>query len=190
MKMILVTIDQSLFYLGFQKYFRKLCLKDFSIIAERNLFHQKKCGFQQRNSTKHAIIHLINQTNDKFKNNCFHLGLFVDLSKEFETVNHQVLISKLKNYEVEAKNLILFKSHLKNCKQYLNYTNDVTNFSYIKRVVLQGSILGPLLFLIYVSDLCNASDIFDSIMFADNTHYFLSRQNIKTLFKIFNEKLK
>ena len=120
----------------------------------------------------------------------FSFRTFVDLSKAFETVNHQVLISKLKNYEVEAKSLILFKSHLKTCKQYLNYTNDVTNVLHIKRAVLQGSILGPLLFLIYVSDLSNTSNIFDSIMFADNTPFFLSRQNIKTLFKKFNEELK
>ena len=73
---------------------------------------------------------------------------------------------------MKRKNLSWFKSYLENRKQHLNYNNDVTNFAQIKCGVPQGSILGPLLFLIYVNDLCNVSNILDPIMFADDTNLF------------------
>ena len=130
-------------------------------------------------------MQLIDQINDKFENNCFTLGIFIDLSKAFDTVDHQILISKLNNYGVKGKNLSWFKSYLENRKQYLNYSNDVTNLAQIKCGVPQGSILGSLLLLIYVNDFCNASNILDPIMFADNTN--TNHQNINTLFKICNK---
>ena len=104
-------------------------------------------------------MQLIDQTNDTSESNCFTLGIFIDLSKAFDTVNHQILISKLKNYGVKRKNLSWFESYLKNRKQYLNYNNDVTNLAQIICGVSQESVLGLLLFLIYVNDLCNASNI-------------------------------
>ena len=117
-------------------------------------------------------MQLIDQINDKFENNCFTLSIFIDLSQAFDTVNHQILIPKLKNYGV--KDLSWFKSYLKNHKQYFNYNNDVTNLSQIKCGVPQGSILGLLLFLIYVNDLCNVSNILDPIIFADDKPFFIS----------------
>ena len=108
-------------------------------------------------------MQLIDQINDKLENNCFTLDILIDLSKAFDTVDHQILISKLNNYGVKGKNLSWFKSYLENRKQYLNYSNDVTNLAQIKCGVPQESILGPLLSLIYVNDLCNASNILDPI---------------------------
>ena len=78
--------------------------------------------------------------------------------------------------------------YLENRKQYLNYNNDVSNLEQIKFGV-QGSILRLLLFLIYVNDLSNASNILAPTMFADDTNLFLSRQKIKSLLKIFNKEL-
>ena len=119
-------------------------------LSEHNLLYHKQFGFQQGHSTKHAITQLIDQINDKFENNCFTSGIFIGLSKALDTANHQILTSKLNNYEVKGKNLSWFKIYLENRKQYLNYNNDVTNFAQIKCGVSQGSILGPLLFI----DLC------------------------------------
>ena len=126
-------------------------------------------------------MQLIDQINDKFENNCLTLGIFIDLSKAFDTVNHQILISKLNKYGVKVKNLSWSKSYLENRKQYLNYGNDVTILAQIKFGVPQGSILGPLLLLIYVNDLCNASNILDRIMFLDGTNIFYLNK-ILTLF--------
>ena len=126
-------------------------------------------------------MQLIDQINDKFENNCLTLGIFIDLSKAFDTVNHQILISKLNKYGVKVKNLSWSKSYLENRKQYLNYGNDVTILAQIKFGVPQGSILGPLLLLIYVNDLCNTSNILDPIMFLDGTNIFYLNK-ILTLF--------
>ena len=134
-------------------------------------------------------MQLIDQINDKFANNCFSLGIFIDLSKAFDTVNHQIIISKFSKYGVNGEKLSSFKSYLQNRKQYLNYNNDVTSLARIKCSVPQRSILGPLLFLIYVNNLCNASIILNPIIFSDDTNLFWSHQNINTLFKIFNEEL-
>ena len=86
-------------------------------------------------------MQLTDQINDTVESNGFTLGIFIDLSKAFDIVDHQILISKLNNYGVKGKNLSSFKNYLENRKQYLNYSNDVTNLAQIKCGVPQGSIL-------------------------------------------------
>ena len=126
----------------FSKILEKIIYKRlFNHLSEHNLFYQKQFGFQQGHSTEHAIMQVIDQINDKFENNCFPLGIFVHLSKAFETVNQQILISKSNNYRVKRENLSWFKSYLENRKLYLNYSNDVINLAQIKCCVPQGSIL-------------------------------------------------
>ena len=107
------------------------------------------------------------QINDNFDNNCFTLGNFINLSKAFDTVDHQILISKLENHGVEGNNFSWFKSYLKNRNQYLIFSNNVTALAQIKFGVPQRSILRPLLFLIYLNDFCNASNTPAPIIFAD-----------------------
>ena len=87
------------------------------------------------------MMQLTDQINDTFESNGFTLGIFIDLSKAFDIVDHQILISKLNNYGVKRKNLSWFKNYLENRKQYLNYSNDVTNLAQIKCGVPQESIL-------------------------------------------------
>ena len=110
--------------------------------------------------------------------------------KAFDTVDHSILIKKLKLYGVKGNNLIWFENYLSNREQYISYNgNKCTTFGSITYGVPQGSILGPLLFLIYVNDLPNATNILDPIMFADDTNLFYSHHDIKTLFSTVNEEL-
>ena len=99
----------------FSKILEKIMYKTFQ--SEHNLLYQKQFGFQQGHSTEHAIMQLVDQINDTFQNKCFTLDIFIDLSKAFDTVDHQILISKLNNYGVNRKNISWFKIYLENRKQ-------------------------------------------------------------------------
>ena len=158
-------------------------------LKEKDILYKKQFGFQQKHSTEHAILQLIDQVNNSFERNQFTLGIFIDLSKAFDTVDHKILISKLKNYGVRGNNLKWFESYL-NHKQFIAYNNKYTSFETITCGVPQGSILGPLLFLIYVNNLNQVSNILDPIMFADKTNFFYSHHQIKTLFETVNCELK
>ena len=95
---------------------------------------------------KYAIIQLIDQINNNFENNEFTIGVFIDLSKAFDTVDHRILLKKLIHYGVNGNNIRWFESYLTNRKQYLSFNNKNTNFANITCGVPQGSTLVPLFF--------------------------------------------
>ena len=114
----------------------------------------------------------MHQISNNFKKNLFTSGLFIDLSKVLDTVDHETLIFKLKKYRVGGNNLQMFRSCLSHWKQFIKYGNLNTTFNDIVCSVHQGSVLGELLFLIYEIDLQHVSKTLDPIMFADNTDLF------------------
>ena len=118
-----------------------------------------------------------------FEEKQFTLGVFIDLSKAFDIVDHSILLKKLQLYGITDKNLTWFQSYLSNRKQYIEIgENSKTDPKYVTCDVPQGSLLGPLLFLVYVNDLPNASRSLDPIMFADDTNLFFNHKDIKHLF--------
>ena len=117
----------------------------------------------------------------------------IDLSKAFDTVDHNILLENLCMYGVKVNNLKWFHSYLSNRKQYIEFQNDdkkeKTNSLTIKCGVFQGLILGPLLFIFYVNDLYRASNILKPIIFTNDTNLFCSGKHIKTLFQTANIEL-
>ena len=109
------------------------------------------------------------------------VGIFIDLSKAFDTVDHNILISKLEHYGCRGTSLRGFESYLSNRQQYVEFNGVSLESCEIKCGVPQGSILGPLLFLLYINGLCNVSKVVDFILFADDTNIFFSHKDFNLL---------
>ena len=115
--------------------------------------------------------------------------MFVDLSKAIGTVNHQILLKILDYYGIAGNNLRWFENYLKDRQQFVSFEHNSTKTVTVTCGVPQGSILGPLLFLLYVNDLHHASKVLNPIMFADDTNLFFSHSGINILFEKMNKKL-
>ena len=154
----------------------------YNYLNDNNLLFQKQFGFKKGHSTDHALIELINSIYDSFNQNKYTFGVFIDLSKAFDTVDHNILIDKLNLYGIKSNSLKWFSSCLSNRKRFiLEGAINASNLDIICGIP-RGSIIGSLLFIIYVNDLCNVSKIFEPIIFADDTNLFFSHKNIKEIF--------
>ena len=162
----------------------------YKYLCEEKLLYSKQFGFQKGYFTDHTIVHLVDQIYESFENDNYTLGVFIDLSKAFDTVGHSILLQKLEMYGVNTTNLAWFASYLNGRKQYIKTTESADTLKKdIKCGVPQRSILGPLLFLLYVNDLPNSSNVLVAIMFVDDTNFFFEHSNINTLFKTVNDEL-
>ena len=161
----------------------------YKFLVKNNILYQKQFGFQNVVSAEHAILQLVNQITEAFSQRKYNLEIFLDLSKEFDTVNHNILLEKLKAYGIQSENLKWFRSYLSNRKEFILYGEFKTEMKIVKCGVPQGSILEPSLFLIFVNDLSHSTKVLDTVLFADDKNLFSSDNNIKTLFETANQEL-
>ena len=94
-------------------------------LQENNILYHKQFGFQKFYSTDYAIVQLIDQISNSFEQNNFTPGVFIDLSKAFDTVNHDILLKKLSIYGIQNNNLNWFQSYLLQRKQYITFNRDI-----------------------------------------------------------------
>ena len=153
----------------FEKVVHKQILKYFT---DNDLFMQSQHGFRPNFSTETVAIEFVDRIKIKIDNGHVPLSIFMDLSKAFDTINHEILLTKLKFYGLDFSSLSWFTSYISNRKQYVSYEDEDSSMEYLSIGVPQGSILGPLLFLIYVNNIQFISDKFILICFADDTHSF------------------
>lgn len=140
-----------------------------SYLDTHQLLNPNQYGFRADHSTELASTHLVDKVISRFDKGFKTVGIFMDLSKAFDTLDHRILITKLARYGFAEGAITLMKSYLTNRKQFVQLDNVKSNLMGIKTGVPQGSILGPLLFSIYINDLSNACTILDSILYADDT---------------------
>ena len=124
-------------------------------------------------------IELVEKITQTIERNEFTLGIFLDLSKAFDTVNHDILLDKLECYGFRGIVLEWFRNYSTNSKQTVNYRSVKSKSSIITCGVRQGSILGRLLFLIYVNDISESSNLLSFLLFADDPNLFISDKDIK-----------
>ena len=153
-------------------------------IDDFQLLYKYQFGFRKNHSTEHALIEITDQIKFSMDNNQITCGIFVDLSKAFDTVNHHMLLDKLENLGIRGKALELFRSYLSGRKQYVNIDNCKSKTRSITCGVPQGSVLGPLFFLLFINDLPNCCPSGEVRIFADDTNVFFHCNNIKELIKL------
>ena len=110
-------------------------------------------GFRSKHSTQHAVLDIVNTILQNMDNGKFSCGVFIDLKKAFDTVNHEILLAKLENYGIRGVINSWFRSYLTDRKQTTEVNNVVSEAETTLRGVPQGSVLGPLLFLLCINDI-------------------------------------
>ena len=162
-------------------------------INKHNILTSRQYGFRSKHSTNHAIIELVDKITKAIENNEFTVGIFLDLSKAFDTVNHSTLLKKLYFYGIRGKCHSWIEDYLSKRKQIVKYI-EVRSFEMTVTCIVgflksQGSILGPLLFLIYINDPKNSTSKLSAILFADDTNLFCSGKDLQELESIVNAQL-
>ena len=173
------------------KIFEKLVHERLYCFLEMHeCIYELQFGFRTKHSTNHALISLTEMVRNALDNSNFACGIFVDFQKAFDTVDHDILLQKLEHYGIRGLANNWFKSYLSNRKQYVSINGFHSKTLPMDYGVPQGSVLGPLLFLIYINDLHNA--IRHSVVhhFADDTNLLYVNKNLKTIQNKVNQDLK
>ena len=175
----------------FSKIFEKLMFNRLlSFINKYDILYKLQFGFRPGHSTVMALITLVDKISAALEKGESVLGLFLDFSKAFDCINHNILFNKLEYYGVRGIALTWIKSYLSDRQQYVFYQGEQSQCQNIICGVPQGSILGPLLFLLYVNDIVNVSSVLFPILYADDTNLFQTGRNLQHIADIMNEEIK
>ena len=173
-----------------EKILEKLMCKRLYTFLNKNIIYNLQFGFRQQYSTYHALNNITEKIRKALDDGNIGYGIFVDLQKASDTVDHQMLLAKLNNYGIRGVSNDWFKSYLSNHNQYVSINGYESGLAALNCGVPQGSVLGPLLFLLYINDLNQAIKFCKVHHFADDTNLLCLSNSIKKLNKLVNADLK
>lgn len=150
----------------------------FSFFETHKIICNNQYGFRPSHSTELALLDYLHHILSKLNDKKLSVGLFLDLSKAFDVIDHNILLDKLHCYGIRGETLKWIQSYLSQRNQYVTIDNYQSSKALTSIGVPQGSILGPLLFLIYINDIHNISPETKCILFADDTNLLFTPDNI------------
>lgn len=174
----------------FSKIFEKIVanrLLDY--MSKHNILTEAQFGFRPNYSTDLALHKFCQNIHNTLDNKGYQISVFCDLSKAFDTISHSILLEKLKVYGIRGAALNWFQSYLKFRKQYTTYNHSSSARTTVTYGVPQGSILGPILFLLYINDITRTTDKLKFILFADDTTIFIQGQDLNYIKNTLNFEL-
>lgn len=160
-----------------------------SYLNKYNIIYEHQYGFQKNKSTSLAIMDMYSKLINAIEKKQFSCGVFLDFAKAFDTVNHKILIKKIEHYGIRGITNEWFKSYLLNRYQKVKIGNTLSDECHIECGVPQGSVLGPILFLLYINDIQNSSNILKFHLFADDTSTIYSNNELKNIQEVYNKEL-
>ena len=146
----------------------------YTFLEKNKCIYDLQFGFRQNHSTNHALLSMTQEIKDTIEKGNLAIGVFVDFQKAFDTVNHQILLRKLQHYGIRGTSNAWFESYLMKRRQSVAINGTMSETAFTKHGVPQGSVLGPLLFLIYINDLHTCIKHSTVRHFADDTNLLYS----------------
>ena len=160
-----------------------------AFIDKHKILCENQYGFREEHCTSTAVLDMIDSISQEMDRKNYSIGIFLDLSKTFHKIDHKTLLTKLNIYGIRGVALKCIESYLSGRTQCVSIGDDVSSKLSVTCGFPQGSVLGPLLFILYINDIVNASDIMRFVIFADDTNLFLSNPSLTELIYKTNQEL-